>query len=69
MSKLKEGDKCDLKDNNYMKLMIKKILPKGSHGRKCVLAECLASTGTYPDDNTKFALIKTFRLVDLRAVK
>ena len=28
MSKLKEGDKCDLKGNNYMKLMIKKILPK-----------------------------------------
>ena len=68
-NKLKEGDKCNLKGNDYMKLRIKKILPKGSHGRKCVLVECLASSGTYPDENTKFALIKTFRMIDLIAVK
>ena len=44
----KEGDRCKLKGNNYMSLKVSKVLPRGSHGRKCVLVECLASGGTYP---------------------
>ena len=64
MSKLKEGDRCKLKGNDYMDLKIHKILPKGSHGRKCVLVECLASGGVSPPSFITHH-IKTFRMVDL----
>jgi len=64
MAKLKEGDRCKLRGNDYMDLKIHRILPKGSHGRKCVLVECLVSGGSSPP-NFDFALIKTFRMVDL----
>ena len=68
MVKLKEGDRCKLKGNDYMNLMVHKILPKGSNGRKCVLVECIASGGTYPP-SFEFGLIKTFRMVDLVVLK
>ena len=61
--KLKEGDVCKLKDNTYMWCKIDKILPNGSHGRRCVLAECWTSSS----NNFDFALRKTFKLSDLRA--
>ncbi len=67
MAKLKEGDKCKHKGNDYLDLMMHKILPKGAHGRKCVLVECLASGGSYPP-NFKFAPIKTFRMIDLKPI-
>jgi hypothetical protein len=60
---LKVGDNCKLRGNDYMWCRIKRILPKGSHGKKCVLAECECST----DRGGKFGLIKTLRLSDLRA--
>lgn len=63
MQKLKEGDVCKLKDNDYMWCKIRKILPKGSHGKRYLLAECLTSS----TNNFDFALVKTFRLSSLRA--
>lgn len=64
MSKFKEGDRCKLKGDSYMSLKVHKVLPKGSHGRRCILVECLCSGGSYPP-NFEFALIKVFRMVDL----
>lgn len=65
MSKLEVGDLCKLKGNDYMFLKVHKILPKGSYGRKCVLVECLCSGGSTPP-NFNFALIKVFRMADLK---
>jgi len=45
VAKLKEGDRCKLWNDDYLDLKINKILPKGSHGRRCILVECLASGG------------------------
>ena len=67
MNKLKEGDLCKLKGNDYMDLKVHKILPKGSHGRNCILVECKASGGSYPP-NFEFASIRVYRMVDLRKV-
>ena len=64
MANLTEGDRCKLKGNDYMDLKIYKILPKGSHGRNCILVDCLASGGSTPP-NFNCAPIKTFRMVDL----
>lgn len=64
MFKLKNGDFCKLKGNDYMDLKIHKVLPKGSHGRSCVLVECLASGGCYPP-NWEFAQIRVYRMIDL----
>lgn len=64
MARLQIGDRCKLKGNDYMELKINKILPRGSHGRKCILVECLASGGSHPP-SFDFALKKTFRMVDL----
>jgi hypothetical protein len=64
VTKLKEGDRCKLKGNDYIDLKVHKVLPKGAHGRKCVLVECLASGGSTPP-NFDFAPIKTFRMIDL----
>lgn len=64
MAKLKEGDLCRFKGDNYLHLKVYKILPKGYQGRRCVLVQCLASGGCYPP-NFDFAIIKTFRMVDL----
>lgn len=66
MSKLKVGDRCKLRNDDYLKLKVNKILPKGSHGRRCILVECLASGGASPP-NFNYAPIKTFRMVDLVA--
>lgn len=66
MAKLKEGDECQVKGNSYMWCRIKRILPNGSHGRKCVLAEC-ECVANYSRGDYTFGLIKTFRLVDLKA--
>ena len=63
-TKLVRGDRCKLKGNDYMHLKIHEILPKGSHGRLCILVKCLAVGGGTPID-FNFALIKTFRYVDL----
>jgi len=67
MAKLKEGDRCKLRGNDYIDLLIHKILPKGAHGRRCILVECRANGGTYPP-NFEFAQIKVFRMVDLVGV-
>ena len=64
MAKLAKGDRCRLKGNNYMALEVYKILPRGSHGRNCILVECKASGGTYPP-KFDFAPIKIFRMIDL----
>jgi len=68
MAKLKEGDRCKLKGNDYMDLKVHKVLPKGSHGRNCVLVECLASGGFTPPNFDSFNLVKTFRMVDLVSI-
>ncbi len=68
MSRIKEGDLCKLRKDKYLILKVKRILPKGSHDRKCELVECWAE----PDrgqDNMSFALMKTFRMVDLVAIE
>ena len=68
MAKLKEGDRCKLKGNDYMDLKIHKILPKGTHDRKCIMVQCLASGGAHPP-MFDLAPIKTFRMIDLKAIK
>lgn len=67
-SKLSVGDICKLKGNDYITLKINKILPKGSHGRGCILAECLVSAGSYPVNFDGMCLIQTYRLIDLKKV-
>ena len=64
VAKLKEGDRCKLWNDDYLDLKINKILPKGSHGRRCILVECLASGGCTPPD-FEYAQTKIFRMVDL----
>ena len=64
MVKLKEGDNCRLKDDNYLWCKVKRILPRGTYGRKCILVECICS----PDKDPVFGMIKVFRAVDLRKV-
>lgn len=59
------GDIVTVKGCTYGYFKVHEILPKGSHGRKCVLVRVLHST----DMNFDFALIKTFRMIDLRKVK
>lgn len=56
------GDMVTVKGCDYGYFKVHKILPKGSHGRKCVLVEVLHSSNM----NFDFAFIKTFRKIDLR---
>lgn len=58
---LKAGTECRLRGNSYMRCRVKRILPVGSHGRRCVLVECECT----PHRDWSFVLIKTFRMVDL----
>ena len=55
------GREVRLRGNDYMRCRVKNILPVGSHGRRCVLVECECSN----DGDWRFALVKTFRMVDL----
>jgi len=57
-----KGDKVSVKGCTYGCFQFVELLPKGSHGRKCVLAKVLHSS----NDNFSFALVKVFRLIDLR---
>lgn len=65
MTKITEGDIVTVKDFTYGYYKVHKILPKGSHGRKCVLVEVIHSTNM----DFSFGLIRTYRMVDLRKAK
>ena len=62
MIKIAEGDVVTVKDKTYGYYKVKRILPKGSHGRKCVLVEVIHSM----DTDFSFGLIRTFRMADLK---
>lgn len=66
--KIQINDICTLKTNDYVTLKVVNILPKGSHGRRCVLVECLASGGSTPP-NFRGAGIWTVRMIDLVKIK
>ena len=60
--KIDVGDIVTVKGRDYGYYKVHKILPKGSHGRKCVLVEVLHSQNM----DFSFALIHTFRMIDLK---
>lgn len=64
MAKIIAGDIVTVKDHTYGHYKVRKILPKGSHGRRCILVEVIHST----DLNFDFGLIRTYRMIDLRKV-
>lgn len=67
MNKPVVGEICKLKGNDYMTLKINKIIPAKDTPKNCILVECLCSGGSYPV-SFDFALVKTFKAVDLRRV-
>lgn len=64
MSSLTKGDRVSVKGATYGHFEFVEVLPKGSHGRQCVLAKVLHSS----NEDFSFAFVKVFRLIDLRKV-
>lgn len=65
MKRIQVGDR--VRHINYPQakyLKVSKLLPKGSHGKKCQLVEVL-NAGS-PDFTS--GLVKVFRLIDLRLI-
>lgn len=60
---LQPGTEVRVNGNDYMRVRVRRILPHGSHGKKCVLVECEC---TSEGGDWSFGLVKTFRMVDLR---